>query len=187
MGLLSPVYVLGSLLVIVPLVGIALALLAIRRIAASDGALVGRSLAICGLAISITSATSVASYSLVTRQLRSAQAAEIGTEWLALVLQGDTVSAYELTNGAPPPDPNQPQDFGIEGNPYHRFLEGKSVQALRSLGGQPEIRDEGTVLYGAAGGGEFYVRRRYTVAPSARARIRRIRLSASPCYCKCVA
>jgi hypothetical protein len=164
-GLLSPVYVLGSLLIIVPLAGIALALLAVRRIAVSDGALVGRSLALCGLALSITSASAVVGYSLTTRQFRTAQADDIGREWLSLVLAGDTVSAYALAAGAPPPDPNQPQEFGIQGNPYERFLEGKAVKSLLSLRGKAEIRDAGIVHYRAAGGGEFYVRRRYAVIP----------------------
>jgi hypothetical protein len=164
-GLLSPVYVLGSLLVFVPIAGIALSLLAVRRIAGSDGALVGRSLAVLGLALPITSAAAVVSYSLVTRQIRSAQAAEVGREWLNLVISGDTASAYELTSNTPPPDPKQSQEFGVQGNPYERYLEGKAVQSLRSLGGKPEIRDDGVVLYAAAGGGEFYVRRRYTVIP----------------------
>jgi len=42
----------------------------------------------------------------------------------------------------------------VEGNPYERFLERKSVVALRSLAGKADIRDEGTVSYGAAGGGD---------------------------------
>jgi hypothetical protein len=164
-GLCSPVYVLGSLLVVVPLVGIALALLALRRIADSDGALFGRSLAVVGLVLSITSAAAVVSYSMVTRQLRSAQAVDVGKEWISLVLAGDTVSAYQLATGSPPPDPDQPQDFGPEGNPYHRFVEHVTVQKLLSLRGKGEIRDEGTVRYGALGDGVFIVHLRYTVIP----------------------
>jgi hypothetical protein len=164
-GVISPIYILGRVLIIVPLVGIALGVLALRRIAASDGALVGRSLAMAGLALSLTTASAVVSYSLVTRQLRTAQAVEVGNEWFDLVLAGDTSSAFQLSHGYPPPDPNVPQDFGVDGNPYNRFLELPSVQSLLSLRGKPEVRDEGTVRYAALGNGKFLIRRKYTVIP----------------------
>jgi hypothetical protein len=162
LGVLSPIYVLGSLLIIVPLLGIALALLAFRRIAASDGALVGRSLAVVGLVLATISASTVVGYSLVTRQLRSAQAAEVGREWISLVLSGDTVSAYQLMTGNPPPDPNE--DFGLAGNPYNRFLESPAVKGLISFGNKASVRDEGVVGYKSGGNGKLVVRRLYTVS-----------------------
>jgi hypothetical protein len=164
-GLASPIYLFGPLLVVLPLFGVAISILALRSIATSDGALIGRALAIAGLFLSVTSIAAVVSYSMITRQLRTAQAAAVGKEWISFVLAGDTASAFQLSYGYPPPDPDQPQDFGPEGDPYQRFLEHPSVRPLVSLGVNVEVRDLGTFRYGALGEGRYYSRRKYVIIP----------------------
>jgi hypothetical protein len=167
LGLASPLCVLGLLLWAVPLVGVAVSLAALRRIAASDGALSGRPLAVAGLVLSTAVGCAVVSHATITQQLRGLQAAEVGRHWIALVLAGDTQSAYQLAIGYPPPDPNRTEDLGPEGNPYDRFVEGPVVTALLAAGTEAEVRDQGTIKYAALWGNEFVLRRRYLVTPRA--------------------
>lgn len=165
LGLASPLCVFGKLLIAIPLVGAGVSLLALRRIAASEGELVGRPIAKIGLILSIVCGAAFVTNAAVTRQLRAPQAAEIGRQWIAFILAGNTQGAFQLTSGDPPPDLSQPQEFGPEGNPYDRFLEMPVLKALVSAGKDAVIHDQGTVRYGAQGGGEFYVRRQFTVIP----------------------
>jgi hypothetical protein len=163
LGLASPLCMLGQVLYVVPLAGIAAAVLALRQIAASDGARVGRRAAVAGLALSIGVGSVVLSRSAVTRYLRTEQAAEVGRTWVETLLAGDSKRAFRMTTGGHYPDEDDPESFGPGGHPYHKFLEFESVKSLLAAGGDAQIDDEGTVAYSAEWGGEFYVRRQYSV------------------------
>jgi len=165
LGFAAPLALFGKLLLIVPLAGAGISLAALRRIAVSEGALVGRSIAILGLIFSVAWGIGVVSHGAVTRQLREPQAVAAARHWIQLLLHGDARTAYQITYGGPPPDPDQAQDFGPEGNPFDRFRKMAEVEALLGAGPDASIRDDGTVRYGAQGDGEFYVRRRFTVTP----------------------
>jgi hypothetical protein len=163
LGLASPVCGMGTLLKAIPLAGVGVSLVALRRIATSEGALVGRPAAIVGLILSISSGTAVVSFEIVTRQLRIDQAAEVGRQWIADVLSGNTERAYFLASGGPVP--LEEEEFGPGGNPYHRFLNGPTLKGLTSAGKDAKVQYVETVQYSAQGRGEFYVRQRFVVTP----------------------
>jgi hypothetical protein len=168
LGLAAPLGILNSLLLVVPLAGVAVSLFALRRIAASDGALIGRKAALIGLFLSIASGAGVLTHKTVTREFRVAQATETAREWIALVLAGDTEKAYWLATGVPIPDPDRPEQFGSDGNPYLKYVEDATIKALLAAGPDADVRHVATVAYSSAGGGEYYVRQRYVVTPHAK-------------------
>lgn len=168
LGLVSPVCMIGPMLLVVPLAGAAAAIGALRQIAASDGALSGRRAAVFGLVLSVAVGFIAVSHALVTRHLRIAQASELGRQWIALVLEGHTKQAFgRMTGGTvsatPPPD----AELGPGGDPFKNFLTFPAVQALLAAGREAEVRDEGTAHYAAQWGGEFVVRQRYFIMPPA--------------------
>jgi hypothetical protein len=165
LGLASPLCIFGTLLLVIPLAGMAVSLAALGRIAASGGMLAGRPAAVLGLVISIGTGTAVTSHALAIRQLRVDQAAEIGKEWIKAMLSGDTQRAFLLAYGDLPPNSDQPQDFGPEGSPYHRFMQWSTVRALSSAGKGADIQFVETVRFGNQGRGECYVRQRFLVIP----------------------
>lgn len=165
LGLASPLCVFGRLLLMIPIAGVAVSLVSLRRIAASGGALVGRQAAIVGLILSIASGTAIVSYDLVTRQLRVEQAAAAGRRWIETVRSGDIEGAYYLSHGVPARESESPEGLGPGENPYLKFFDEPAVKALSGAGKDADIQFAETVRYGAQGGGEFYARQRFVVTP----------------------
>ncbi len=104
-GVVAPLAIVSPLLLAIPLFGIAVALLALRRIAVSEGTLAGRWAAIVGLALCIASAVGPFSHSFAQRTIRSNQAAEFGRSWIAMVTSGDSKQAFRLTVDGSRPQP----------------------------------------------------------------------------------
>lgn len=166
LGLASPLAIFHPLLLVIPFVGAVVALLALSRIAASEGALVGRKAALLGLFLSLASAAGILSHDAVIRRFRVAQASEAARQWIELALAGDMERAYWLKAGVPIPDPNRPEQFGPSGvNPFVQFLDDPNVKAVMAAGPEADIRLESTIAYGEEKKGEYYVRQRYKLTP----------------------
>lgn len=97
LGLAAPLAILTSLLWFLPLVGLLFSLVALRKIAGSDGTLAGRSLALVGLAVAVASGGMVATRQVVQSQLVGVQGTPWGIEWSRLILEGKVEEALELT------------------------------------------------------------------------------------------
>jgi len=117
LGVCSLLVFVSPLLMVVPLAAIATALLAIKKIAASDGGLSGAKLARCGLALAILcSAASYARVKLHDAMLQR-QADRAAQQWLSLAAEGNVESMLELLSGAaiekltPASTPGQPMTF----------------------------------------------------------------------------
>jgi hypothetical protein len=96
-GLLSPVVAFGSLLVAAPCAAIALGVLALRRIAHSDGALTGRGLALSGLSLGVLCLCAWIAQGQTSRLLTHAQAVPVAEAWFDHIAQGKVESAFLLT------------------------------------------------------------------------------------------
>lgn len=108
LGIVAPVALFAPLLLVIAIAGGLLALMAIRQINASDGALVGRAAACIGLALSIASIAAVITRSSLTEQLLSRQARAAAAEWFTLLQAGDSQQAFELTSASRQPPPKAP-------------------------------------------------------------------------------
>lgn len=97
LGLASPLAILSSLLWVLPLLGVFFSLVALRKIATSDGTLAGRPLALIGLAVAVATGGMVATRQVVQNRLVGVQATPWGVEWSTLILEGKVEEALELT------------------------------------------------------------------------------------------
>ena len=154
LGLASPLSLVAPLLWAIPLVGAVLAIMTIRRIASSDGALVGRLAAVIGLALCVGSLAAAASRSVVTEQVLSRQAREFATEWLGILQSGDTQTAFGYTvdsmrGPAPPPPPGTPPTAEPPRDPLADFREHPLVRYMTSVGKDAQVKFDHQVGNGA--------------------------------------
>ena len=165
-GLAAPLAVAAAFLLVIPLVGIAVSLVALRRIAVSEGVLAGRGAATVGLALCVASAVLPISHDLIQRAIRVRQAEMFGRSWVAMVTSGNTKQAFSLTADAtrpmPPAEPNAPP----KPPPYEAFIDQPVIKALQAAGPDAEIRVGDTVEYRAATYRSITVRQLYEVSPA---------------------
>jgi hypothetical protein len=170
-GLVSPVCFAAPVFLAIPLFGTALSLVALRRIAASDGALAGNWAAATGLALCIVSAAATVSYAQVTRFLHTSQARQLGQKWIELIVAGKTEEAFNLTvrstrDEAVDPPANflasTPQE-----SPYETFVKNPLVQALTASGSGAEVRFAGTLAYTPQPNHQCIVQQQFDVTPAA--------------------
>lgn len=168
LGLASPLSFAAPLLLTIPILGTALSIIALRRIAASEGALGGQWAAAVGLALCVALGVTAVSRQQTTRFLRVRQAEQFARETLALLTAGDVENAFRRTiDGArptpPPPTPGTPPP---KKTPYEQFSEEPLVQALKSAGADAQIRLVETEDYLQQPGKQFYVRQRFRITPT---------------------
>jgi hypothetical protein len=165
-GIASPLCFVAPLARAIPLAGIAIALVALRRIAVSGGILAGRWAAITGLALSVASLLAVISHAQVQRHLLVRQAEEAGRNWLSILQSGDTQRAFRLTSVGAQPAPPQ-SDLGPPGakHPYEEFIANPVVRRLTELGAGGRIQLDETYSYNALGSGRDWVGQRFVVHP----------------------
>lgn len=96
-GLASLLALLSPGLLGLSLLGVILSLLAIRRIAQSEGELVGRTAAIVGLVLSLAVGAGLLAHRSTVQRLVAQQAGPWALEWCELVKAGDLEVALELT------------------------------------------------------------------------------------------
>lgn len=100
LGLSSASAFVSPLLVIVPLAGIAAALLALKSIAASDGGLTGEQLARWGIVLAVFFGVAAFSRGMVRDSLLRNQADAVAREWLALAAQENSYGVLDLMTNA---------------------------------------------------------------------------------------
>ncbi len=168
LGLASPLCFGAPLLMLIPISGIAISVLALRRIAASDGALAGRWAAVAGLILCTSLAVAPMSREFVLRLLRAQQAQGFAARWLNLVVSGHTEEAFRLTNdsmrGPAPPDPGQKSP---PANPHDAFLALPLVKAMSAFGADAGVRFVGTEGYEPQSFPRVFVRQRFEITPAA--------------------
>lgn len=164
-GLAAPLAIAGPFLLAIPLFGIAVALVALRRIAVSGGVLSGRWLATIGLALCVASAFVPLSHSMIQRTIRQHQAELFGRNWVALVTSGELQKAFHLTVDAtrptPPPEPNAPPKT----SPYETFVDQPVIKALQAAGKDANIRIADMLEFQANSYRSIVVRQLYEVSP----------------------
>jgi hypothetical protein len=172
LGLAAPLSLMAPLLWAIPLAGAAIAMVAMRRIAASDGALIGRRAAVIGLALSVASVCAAASHSIVTQQVLSHQARSTALEWFTLLEAGDVASAYQYTvesmrGPEPPPPPGSPPPTEPPRDPQADFRDTPLVQYVVSLGPDAQTRFDQELDFTAAPNGDFSSKQQFLVIPAA--------------------
>ena len=96
LGLASFLAMSSLLLLVVPVLAVLIALFALRQIATSDGAFIGRTPAVIGLAAALLFA-SIAIATVVSRNhMLQSQAKAFGDAWVELVREGDLDRAHQL-------------------------------------------------------------------------------------------
>ncbi len=118
LGLASIVALLAPLLVIVPIAGIIVSLLALARINGSAGALSGKKLAYCALALCVVCGIASPLRIKVRDALYQSQADRSARAWLELAAKNQTPEALNQLSGnakmslmGPPPDEGPPPAF----------------------------------------------------------------------------
>jgi hypothetical protein len=169
MGLAAPLAVAAPFLLAIPLFGIAVSLVALRRIAVSEGVLAGRWAATIGLVLCVASAVLPISHDLIQRTIRINQAEKFGLDWVAMVTSGNTKEAFrhtvDGTRPMPPAEPNAPP----KPNPYETFVGQPVIKMLQAAGVGADIRIRDTVDYQAANWRSITVRQLYSVTPGSTA------------------
>jgi hypothetical protein len=166
-GLAAPVAYAFPVLSAIPLFGIAVSLLALRRIDTSDGALTGRWAAAAGLVLCVASASATLGYAQMSRFLHVRQAEAFGRQWITLVNAGQLDQAFELTvtgsRPEPPPTPGAPKPAKT---PFENFISNAVIQQLAGAGAGAEVRLAATTAYDRMPGTQCYVTQRFTVTPA---------------------
>jgi hypothetical protein len=166
-GLMSPLCFASPLFMAIPLFGVAISVLALRRIAASDGALVGRWAAIAGLVLAVLSASAAISREQIISTIRTRQAAALGRDWLELLLQGDTEKAFRLTvaGNRRSPQPPEPMAPAPTKTPYDEFLEHPIIPQLAAAGANSQVRYLETLSFEPQARRQFLITQRFVVTP----------------------
>jgi hypothetical protein len=165
-GLASPLCFGATLLMVIPLFGILISILALQRIAASDGALAGGWAAATGLVLCVVFATAPITRTLVLRMMRTHQAEAFGRSWIELLLAGETERAFRLTiestRPASRPEPGRPAP---KESPFDMFKDQPEVKALAAAGPDATVRFEGNLAYESPSFARVLVRQKYSVIP----------------------
>jgi hypothetical protein len=166
LGFASPLCFGAPLLMIIPIAGIVVSVLALRQIAASEGTMAGSWAAGTGLVLSVACAVAPFTRGFVLETMRVRQADEFARLWLNEMVAGKTEHAFRLTTESirrpPAPDPG---DKTPPVDPYTSFLARPEVKALTAVGAEAEIQPEPNVLYEAPTFQRVYVRQRYRITP----------------------
>ena len=166
-GLAAPLCFVAPLLLVIPLVGAALSIIALRRIAASEGTLAGSWAAAAGLALCVASLLASISHAQTARILRSNQAEQFARQWIGLLLSDDTQHAFQLTLDATrPPPPPEPGEPAPEDNRYEMFANHPFVQSVLAAGADSDVRLAGTLSYEPQPAGQCIVEQRFLITPS---------------------
>lgn len=163
-GLAAPLSLLAPLLISIPVIGIALALAALAKISTSEGRMVGRSLALTGLVLSVITLAAAPARETFTAWLLGRQARPTAERWLTLILADAPRDAFQLTRDAdrlPPPEP--PGGGPPPKPPLEAFLERPLVQQLVALDDGAVARFERTDGTARLSHGRFQVGQIFTV------------------------
>ena len=167
-GVAAPLCLFAPLLTAVPLFGAAIALVALRRIACSDGVMVGRAAALVGLILCIVSVSAAASRNWGIEYLRTRQATAAGIRWIELLNSGHEQQAYNMTvEGIEPAnrrDADEPAEAAVD--PVEQFAAQPAVEAVLSIGASAGVRFTGNLSYQPHSNGTCLIVQRYLVTPT---------------------
>ena len=136
LGLLSPLALVGPVLWLVPLLGIVIALSAMRKISTSAGELVGWNLAFLGLLLAILFGVAAPVHTLTRHHWIEIRAEEFADQFLDLLLNGRTQAAFQLSLA---PGRRKPLDYDLseefKKNPkaqqkYDEFMQREPARTL---------------------------------------------------------
>ncbi|MCI0333417.1 MAG: hypothetical protein L0228_09360 [Planctomycetes bacterium] len=165
-GLTSPLILVSRLFLILPLLGAALSLIALRRIATSSELLAGRWAATAGLALCVACGIAAFSRDGVTRYMRTTQAEEFGREWLLMLASNETEQAFRMTvEGARPAAPREPGMPPAATTPYDQFMNDPLVQEISTAGANANVAFLETQEYSVPSRRDFIVRQRFQITP----------------------
>jgi hypothetical protein len=170
-GIAAPLCLAWPLLFVIPLIGVAVSIIAIRRIDSSEGALTGRWAAVTALMLCVFSGTAAVTRNLAIRYVRTGQAEELGREWIGLLLAGDKEQAFLLTVAGNSREPMVPEPgmTAPKETPYEMFLSDPVVAGLMAAGEKSRIEYAKTLLYEPQYGRQFIVQQKFRVVPAATA------------------
>lgn len=165
-GLASPLCLFSPVFLMIPLFGAVISLLALRRIAVSEGRLAGRWAATVGLALCVASGASAVSRSTVVRYVRTNRAEEFGRSWIAKLLAKEPDQAFKMTIDSTRPssqaDPGMPAPTAT---PHEQFLSNPFVKAVLVAGENATVERLETLNYAAQTQKDYFVRQRFRITP----------------------
>jgi hypothetical protein len=165
-GLASPLCLLTPVFLMLPLFGVVISLLALRRIAVSEGRLAGRWAATVGLALCVASGASAVSRSTVIRYVRTNRAEQFGRSWIAKLTAKESEQAFKMTvDGTRPPSQAEPGMPAPISTPYEQFLSNQFVKAVLVAGENATVERLETLDYIAQTQKDYYVRQRFRITP----------------------
>ncbi len=167
MGLAAPLAIAGPFLLAIPLFGIAVSLVALRRIEQSGGVFAGKWMATIGLALCVASAILPVSHDMIQRAIRVNDAETFGKSWVATVTSGNLKEAFhstlDATRPTAPPDPGAPPKAPA----YDTFVNQPVIKALQAAGPGADIRVRETIDFQAITYRSITVRQLYSVTSAA--------------------
>lgn len=173
MGIAAPLAIAAPFLMAIPLFGIAVALVALRRISVSGGALAGQWPARIGLALCVASALVPVSHDMIQRTMRVNDAEKFGQKWIETVASGNLKEAFRLTIDGNKPIPAADSmgvpNRGPKVSPYESFTAQPVIQAIQAIGLNPVIRVRDTIDFQAKSARNISVNQSYSVASGATA------------------
>lgn len=166
-GLASPLILFGKAFLVLPLIGIALALLALRQIAISENRLAGRWAATVGLVLCVAAGASALTRNAVVRQLHTNQAEAFARAWLAQVASNHLEQAFKHTSeGARPPAPPEPGMPPPEKTPYEAFISDPGIRKITAAGNNANLELVDTLDYTAPSRYVTTVHQRFRIVPA---------------------
>jgi hypothetical protein len=167
LGIAAPLSFFATLLWAIPLVGVAVALLALRQISESNGTLVGRTSAIVGLALSVVFVSAASTREIRIQQLHTQYATAAGMHWIELLRAGQIEQAYDLTyTGARPSPPLRGETEEPKSKLVETFAKFPAVNALSNLADTAVVRADKTIAFEAAARGEYNIQKQFILEPS---------------------
>jgi hypothetical protein len=165
-GVVSWVSLFFPLLIVVPLFGIAISILALRQISTNPSVFTGRTAALIGLMLCIASLVAPTSRDVIFRAMRTSQAKKISREFLSFVTAGKLEDAFRQTYEGSRPKPTPPADPGAApsgpgtgpskspatpspptATPLETFSAQPLIGQLKAIGPDAKIRFLGTDSY----------------------------------------
>jgi hypothetical protein len=166
-GLTSPLSLFGKGFLLLPLSGIALSLIAMRRIAASEGRLAGRWAASIGLVLCVLAGAGAVARNSVARHMRTNQAENFARAWLMRITSDQLEQAFKLTyDGARPLAPREPGMPPPEKTPFEIFISDPCIQKITAAGKDAAVELVDTLHYTPQTRRVVSVQQRFRIIPT---------------------
>jgi hypothetical protein len=153
LGLLSPLVFAYPLMYVLPVGGVFISVIALRRMAREPGRLIGRRAAIIGLAVSVLMGIGAPTRVLTHRWVVLGQAQQFADEWFTHLRDGNPHMALELTRDI---KKRRPQDDALwqkyrnnsnDAEALRKYVRDPLVATLLALGDSATVRHYETVDY----------------------------------------